>query len=65
MDDHRSGMFRAILPEGDFDCASYERTENGVELYTENDELIAFVPYANLVAILNAEVESVDDRSVF
>lgn len=60
-----SHMFRAILPEGDFDCASYERTDNGVELYTEDDELIAFVPYANLVAILNAEVESVDDRSVF
>ncbi|ADJ15540.1 hypothetical protein [Halalkalicoccus jeotgali] len=58
-------MFRAILPEGDFDCASYEQTENGVELYTDEEELIAFVPYANLVAILNEEVDSVDDRSVF
>lgn len=58
-------MFRAILPEGDFDCASYEQVENGVELYTDEDELIAFVPYANLVAILNEEVESVEDRSVF
>lgn len=58
-------MFRAILPEGEFDCASYDRTENGVELYTDEDELIAFVPYANLVAILNEEVDSGDDRSIF
>ncbi|MDL5360528.1 hypothetical protein [Halalkalicoccus sp. NIPERK01] len=57
-------MYRAILPEGDFDCASYEQTDNGVELYTEEDELIAFVPYANLVAILNEDVDSVDDRSI-
>lgn len=58
-------MFRAILPEGEFDCASYERTENGVEIYTDEDELIAFVPYANLVAILNEEIDSGDDRSIF
>lgn len=58
-------MFRAILPEGEFDCESYEQTDQGVELYTEDETLIAFVPYANLVAILNEEVESADDRSVF
>ncbi len=58
-------MFRAILPEGEFDCASYDRTEYGVELYTDEDELIAFVPYSNLVAILNEEIESSEDRSIF
>lgn len=58
-------MFRAILPEGEFDCASYERTDYGVELYTADEELIAFVPYSNLIAILNEEVESAEDRSVF
>ncbi len=58
-------VFRAILPEGEFDCASYEQTDQGVELYTEDEELIAFVPYANLVAILNEEIESTEDRSVF
>lgn len=58
-------MFRAILHEGDFDCASYERTDHGVELYTDEEELIAFVPYTSLVAILNEEVESAEDRSIF
>ncbi len=29
-------MFRAILPDGEFDCASYERTDHGVELSTDD-----------------------------
>lgn len=57
-------MFRAILPDGDMDCASYEQTDRGVELYTEDGELIAFIPYENLVAIINEDVKTGDDRSI-
>jgi hypothetical protein len=58
-------MFRAILPDGELDCERYERTDFGVELYTAEDELIAFVPYANLLAIMNEEVDTGEDRSIF
>jgi hypothetical protein len=57
-------MYRAILPDGDIDCASYEEGENGVVLTSEAGEMIAFVPYQNLVAIINREVEWAEDRSV-
>lgn len=57
-------MFRAILPDGDLQCASYEQTDRGVELYTPAEELIAFVPYENLVALMNEAVQTGDDRSV-
>lgn len=58
-------MFRAILPDGELDCERYEETEYGVELYTNEDEMVAFVPYANLLAIINEEVETNEDRSIF
>lgn len=57
-------MFRAILPDGDMECASYEQTDRGVELYTEDEELIAFIPYENLVALINEDVKTGDDRSI-
>jgi hypothetical protein len=44
-------MYRAILPNGQLEAETYEHVENGVELYRE-DELLAFVPYANLEALL-------------
>jgi hypothetical protein len=58
-------MFRAILPDGELDCEHYEETDHGVELYTEEDEMVAFVPYANLLAILDEEVDTGEDRSIF
>lgn len=58
-------MFRAILPDGELDCEHYEQTDFGVELFTEDGELIAFVPYTNLLAMMNEEVDTGDDRSVF
>jgi hypothetical protein len=58
-------MYRAILPDGELDCERYEQTDFGVELYTAEDELIAFVPYANLLAIMNEEVDTGEDRSIF
>ncbi|WP_331233170.1 hypothetical protein [Natronorarus salvus] len=58
-------MFRAILPDGAIECAAYDLGDQGVELRTEEDELIAFVPYANLVALVNEELESNEDRAIF
>lgn len=57
-------MFRAILPDGDLTGARYEERENGIELFTDEDELLAFVPYANLVAIINVAVEREAERSI-
>ena len=45
-------VYRAILPNGQLEATDYEHTDDGVELYDETDELLAFVPYANLEALL-------------
>lgn len=52
-------MYRAILPSGQLEAEDYAHVENGVELYDAEDELLAFVPYANLEALLT---ESAYDR---
>lgn len=57
-------MFRAILPDGNLTCASFERGDHGVELYTADDELKAFVPYENLIALMNDEIRTEEDRSI-
>lgn len=57
-------MFRAILPDGDLTAARYEEREHGIELVTEDDELLAFVPYPNLVALVNESVERETERSI-
>lgn len=60
-------MFRVIIPEGEIECERYEPMDSGVELYTDADELIAFVPFENLHVILNDEVherEDADEMSV-
>lgn len=57
-------MYRAILPDGDLTAAQYEKRDHGVELYTDDDELLAFVPYANLVALVNVSVERDVERSI-
>lgn len=57
-------MYRAILPTGDIACEEYERQDEGVEVYTEDGQMIAFIPYANLVALVDEEVSlAEDDRS--
>ncbi|MXV63314.1 hypothetical protein GS429_14815 [Natronorubrum sp. JWXQ-INN-674] len=57
-------MYRALLPEGQIDCERYDHTDNGVELYDENDEFIAFIPYANLHALADGDLytESGDEE---
>jgi hypothetical protein len=57
-------MFRAILPDGDLTAARYEERDYGVELFTDADEMLAFVPYANLVALVNVSVEREAERSI-
>lgn len=55
-------MYRAILPTGDIACEGYERQDDGVEVYTDEGEMIAFVPYANLVALVDEEVSLAEEE---
>lgn len=57
-------MFRAILPDGDLTAARYVEHDHGVELFTDADELLAFVPYENLVALVNVAVDREAERSI-
>ena len=57
-------MFRAILPEGQIRCDRYEHAEKGLELYDEDDRFLAFVPYANLHALVSEDVYGEDERSI-
>ncbi|WP_247004894.1 hypothetical protein [Halosolutus gelatinilyticus] len=57
-------MYRAILPEGQIACERYEHVDEGIELYTEDDQFIAFVPYANLQALASEELYTEDERSI-
>ncbi|WP_199174902.1 hypothetical protein [Halegenticoccus soli] len=57
-------MYRAILPDGDMECDEYEKEEYGVNLYTESGDHIAFVPYANLIAVINEDVDTGDEPSI-
>ena len=55
-------MYRAILPTGDIACEDYERQDDGVELYTDDGTMIAFVPYTNLVALVDEEVSLAEEE---
>lgn len=57
-------MYRAILPEGQIVCERYEHGDKGVELYDENDDFLAFVPYDALNALLDEDAYSSDERSI-
>jgi hypothetical protein len=46
-------MYRVLFPEGQLECARYERTDHGVDLYDDEDAVVAFVPYENLHAIID------------
>ncbi|WP_254536958.1 hypothetical protein [Halomarina litorea] len=56
-------VYRAILPDGDIECDQYEQAEFGVDLFYEGT-FVAFVPYTNLIAILDEEAIPGDDRSI-
>jgi hypothetical protein len=57
-------MYRAIIPNGQLECASYRKDDHGVELYDGDEELLAFVPYANLEALLTDAATETAGRSV-
>lgn len=57
-------MFRVILPEGQIVCERYDHGEKGLDLYDEDNQFIAFVPYNNVHALLNEEVYAEDERSI-
>ncbi|WP_089871689.1 hypothetical protein [Halogranum rubrum] len=57
-------MFRAHFPDGDIQCDRYEHTDYGVDLYDEDDEFLAFIPYTNLIALLNEDIERDPEPSI-
>jgi hypothetical protein len=57
-------MYRAILPNGQLEASEYERIDHGVELYDDAGELLAFVPYANLEALLTERAYTGDEPGV-
>ena len=57
-------MYRAILPNGQLECTTYEHAEKGVELFNDDDELLAFIPYANLEALLTEAAYESTEPSV-
>ncbi|GAB3668557.1 hypothetical protein [Halopiger thermotolerans] len=56
-------MYQALIQSGDIDCDDYEHTDHGVELY-EDGEFIAFVPYENLLAVVDESWATAEDRSI-
>ena len=57
-------MYRAILPEGQIVCERYEKLDEGLELYNEDDDFVAFVPYTNLHAVVDEDVYGEEERSI-
>ena len=46
-------MYQVLFPAGQLECTRYERTDHGVNLYDEDGEEVAFVPYENLHAVID------------
>ena len=57
-------MYCAILPNGQLECAFYRKGDHGVELYDDGEELLAFVSYESLKALLTDAATETADRSV-
>lgn len=57
-------MYRAILPDGNLTCATFERGDHGVEIYTDDGELKAYLPYENLIGIINDAVDEDGNRAI-
>lgn len=54
-------MYRAILPDGEIKCDRYEESNHGVDLFDDADQHLAFVPYENLIGILDDEMDTDED----
>jgi hypothetical protein len=58
-------MYQVLFPEGQLECARSERTDNGVELFDDEETFVAFVPYENLHALIHEDAtEETDEPSV-
>lgn len=57
-------MYRAILPNGKLDCDDYEQTDVGITLRDADGEMLAFVPYENLEALMTERALDADEPSV-
>jgi hypothetical protein len=57
-------MFRAHFPDGDIECDHYELNEHGADLYNEDDEFVAFVPYTSLITLMNEEIDRDPEPSI-
>ena len=55
-------MYQVLFPEGQLECARYDQTDTGVQLYDEADDFIAFGPYENLHAVIDEE-QATEDSS--
>ena len=53
-------MYQVLFPEGQIECHRYQDVENGIELYDDAEEFVAFVPYSNLHAVIDEEKASQD-----
>lgn len=57
-------MYRPVLPNGQLECERCEHTDRGGELYDDGAELLAFVPYHSLEALLTDAAYEAGDLSV-
>jgi hypothetical protein len=57
-------MYRAILPNGQLEAERYEHVNSGVELYNGDGDMLAFVPYTNLEALLTEAAYESEEPSV-
>ncbi len=56
-------MYRALVQSGSIECDSYERADHGVDLY-DDEGFVAFVPYQNLLALVDESSRPADERSI-
>ncbi|MFB6176976.1 MAG: hypothetical protein ABEI99_07525 [Halobaculum sp.] len=56
-------MYRALVQSGSIECDRYELVDHGVDLY-DDDEFVAFVPYENLLAVVDESNRSAEERSI-
>lgn len=57
-------MYHALLQSGTVECENYERGDHGVDLYDDEGEFVAFVPYENLLAVVDEAAERDESRSI-
>ncbi|ADQ68598.1 hypothetical protein C499_13640 [Halogeometricum borinquense DSM 11551] len=56
-------MYRVLIQTGSIECDEYTHTDYGIELYDE-DQFVAFVPYENLLAVVDETTKSAEDRAI-